>query len=200
MTPERIQHLDVQYILTLENSGALNRRASPFAEAGRFDRYRDCVADAIGDIRRHLKEPILAPHEYAYIYLAMWSREEVRGAMPDHVLSGYEDIHRRLLEKNIDPYVLFPNLEQPVQPTTTQPETLESTPIMSAKITFKTVTFINNEDVTRMTEEQLIGAVKTIENEIADLQAVKTESTKIAAKIVEAQATLANVVAVLDAR
>jgi hypothetical protein len=71
---------------------------------------------------------------------------------------------------------------------------------MSKQITFKTITYINNADVTALSDEQLIDAIKTIEKEIADLKGVTTKSKKIEAKISDAEATLAKVVEVLDAR
>jgi hypothetical protein len=71
---------------------------------------------------------------------------------------------------------------------------------MSNQITFKTVTYINNNDVMTLTDEQLITYIKAIEREIADLKSVATKSKKIEAKIADAEATLAKVVEVLDSK
>jgi hypothetical protein len=71
---------------------------------------------------------------------------------------------------------------------------------MSNTVEIKTITYINNADVTKLSDEQLIDAIKTIENEIVALKAVKTKSTKITIKINEALHTLAKVVAILDGR
>lgn len=84
------------------------------------------------------------------------------------------------------------NNPQP-QPEPTQENTM-------ASIEIKNITFINNTDVTTMTDEQLIDAIKRLENEATDLRGVVTASTKIKAKIAGLEETLAKVVAILDAR
>lgn len=79
-----------------------------------------------------------------------------------------------------------------------QPETTQENPMPSIEI--KNVTFINNTDVTQMTDEQLIGTIKNIEQEIADLEAVKSKSVAIGKKVGQLNETLLKVVAILDAR
>jgi len=81
-----------------------------------------------------------------------------------------------------------------------QPETQLSQENNMASIEIKNITFINNVDVTTLTDEQLIDSIKNLEAEIAGLQAVKTESTKVKAKIAALEDTLTKVVAILDAR
>jgi hypothetical protein len=79
------------------------------------------------------------------------------------------------------------------QPETTQENTMPS-------IEIKNVTFINNTDVNHMTDEQLIGAIKNLEQEISDLEAVKSKSVAIGKKVGQLNETLLKVVAILDAR
>ena len=79
------------------------------------------------------------------------------------------------------------------QPETTQENTMPS-------IEIKNVTFINNTDVNHMTDEQLIGTIKNLEQEISDLEAVKSKSVAIGKKVGQLNETLLKVVAILDAR
>lgn len=65
---------------------------------------------------------------------------------------------------------------------------------------FETKSYIFGNDVTTMSEEALIQAIKRVEEQIADLKAVKTKSTKIAANVTKLQEQLASIVAELDAR
>lgn len=71
---------------------------------------------------------------------------------------------------------------------------------MSNQIIIANKTFINNVDVTTMSDDQLIDAIKKVEKEIEDLGSVKTKSKKIEAKISEANETLNKLVSLLDAR
>jgi hypothetical protein len=81
-----------------------------------------------------------------------------------------------------------------------QSETQSTKEEIVSTIEIKTITYINHEDVSKLTEEALIQWIKSIEVEIENLQAVKTQSTKIQAKIRGLQETLAKVVEILDAR
>ena len=65
---------------------------------------------------------------------------------------------------------------------------------------FETKSYIFGNDVKNMTEEALIHAIKRVEEQIADLKAVKTKSKKIAANVAKLEEALASIVAELDAR
>ena len=71
---------------------------------------------------------------------------------------------------------------------------------MSNQIIIANKTYINNVDVTTMSDDQLIDAIKKVEKEIEDLGSVKTKSKKIEAKVSEANETLNTLVTLLDAR
>lgn len=73
-------------------------------------------------------------------------------------------------------------------------------PPMNAAIPIETITYVYGQDVKGMTEAQLIAAIKQVEKEIGLLSDVKSKSKKIAAKIAEYEKTLADIVAVLDAK
>ena len=64
----------------------------------------------------------------------------------------------------------------------------------------ETRTIIFGQDAAAMSEQQLIGAIKKVEGQIAALKEVKTSSKKIAGNIKELEKQLDAIVAVLDAR
>jgi len=76
----------------------------------------------------------------------------------------------------------------------------EEAPQMSDKIIVETKHFLNNVEIKTLNDAQLIDAIKTVEKEIDTLEAVKTKSKKITAKVEECKVTLAAIVAHLDAR
>jgi hypothetical protein len=81
-----------------------------------------------------------------------------------------------------------------------QPETQSTKEETVSSIEIKTITYINDADVSKLTEEALIQWIKSIELEIDNLELVKTQSTKIQAKITGLKETLTKVVEILDAR
>ena len=185
----REDFITAQYIWALENEHVFVTKARHEAERDNFYQFTRLVQTYTQQLRRHLDD-VPASVEWAYIYIEMWHR--MGGHQPNY---GWHS-------DNADKYHISKRLvaeemaaKQPTQSTETTEEIN-----MSNKITFKTVTYINNADVTALTDEQLIDAIKIIEREIADLKGVTTKSKKIEAKIADAEATLAKVVEVLDAR
>lgn len=210
MTPERQDHMTTQYIWALENDNAFITRARPMVEQGRFDAFRTAVSDAIRPTRALIGE--LNSHsirgvEWSFLYLEMWVQ------MGGSTLLFSSAAHRLSFQFQLDRlrehgFALSPHgcvrthtspqpIPVPSLQTLAEPE---KETIMSTQINIKNVTFINGVDVTDMTDAQLIEAIKKVEAEIATLKAVGVKSTKIAAKITEAEATLAKVVEILDAR
>jgi hypothetical protein len=218
MKEERKEFLITQYIWALENEQVFVTKAQHEVERGHFFQFSTYVQYYTRDLRRELQDVPKAV-EWAYLFTEMWSR--MGGHAPNYAWHSkdadiYHQQKRRLAEHaattltnpcaevSLGQYLQeVTQLCQAVDTLTSQPisqfETTKETP-MSNKVIFKTVTFINNVDVNTLTEEQLIDAVKTIEREIADLKSVATQSKKIAAKIADAEATLAKVVKVLDAK
>lgn len=88
---------------------------------------------------------------------------------------------------------------------TQSPQTTTKESIMAAINTNETTAFetkqiIFGQDATKMSEDDLIQAIKRVEGDIAKLKEVKTTSKKIAANIAAHEEQLAQIVAVLDAR
>ena len=188
----REDFITVQYIWALENEHVFVTKARHEAERGNFYQFARLAKRYAGDVAAILDdEPSL--FEWAFIYIEMWHR--MGGYHPDDTDGEWhsDDADKYLNSKSLVAQAMA--AKQPTHPTET-PEEIN----MSKQITFKTVTYINNADVTALTDEQLIDAIKTIEREIADLKGVTTKSKKIEAKIADAEATLAKVVEVLDAR
>lgn len=214
----RADHMITQYIWALENDSAFDKTAKGFVSNSLFNSFRVLVQTTIRPVRKMVGDDHsggIRPGEWAFLYLEMWIR-----------LGGFNSLKNELFH---DPDVMFfktrlgraghritrhgvvaddtPESQNPCaeiilgqpQPCVLAPEPEKEEPMYNT-VEIKTITYINNADVTKLTDEQLIDAIKTIENEIAALKAVKTKSTKITAKITEAQDTLAKVVAVLDGR
>jgi hypothetical protein len=76
--------------------------------------------------------------------------------------------------------------------------TSESTTVNSSKAT-QTITYIFGQDVTTMSSQQLISAATRVQNEITALKATGLVSTKVDSMVAEHQASLAVIVAALDA-
>ena len=187
----REDHITTQYVWSLENEHVFVTKARHEAERGNFYQFQKLVADTACPLYRALDD-VLRPEEWAYLYLELWHR--MGGYHPDDTdgdwYVGNADRYHRC--KQLIAKAMATN---PTQSTETPEETN-----MSNQITFKTVTYINNNDVLSLTDEQLITYIKAIEREIADLKSVATKSKKIEAKIADAEATLAKVVEVLDSK
>lgn len=96
---------------------------------------------------------------------------------------------------------------RPIQSAATITPTLasnleERTDIMPIDTTkpFVSADYVYGQDTSDMSEAQLLGAIKKIEKEIADLESIKTASTKIASNITGLKTALEKVVAALDAK
>ena len=188
----REDFITTQYIWALENEYVFVTKARHEAERNNFHQFRTLVERSTRELRRGLND-VPSAVEWAYIYIEMWHR--MGGYHPDDTDGewGAYDSAKYCHNKRLVTEAMA--AKQPTQSTETTEEIN-----MSQQITFKNVTYINNNDVTALTDEQLIGFIKAIEREIADLKGVTTKSKKIEAKIADAEATLAKVVEVLDAR
>lgn len=215
MTEDRVDHMITQYIWTLENDGTFVEKARDLIENNKFNEFRDLCGDHIRPVRRMLEEGhvggILGP-EWSFLYLEMWVRlggfnrlmsnlyynNDARFQIDRLEKAGYGVSRNGVIPlaeaKNPCAEIL---ISQPQPCVLAEPE--KEVPV-SKKIIIANVTFINNVDVTTMNDAQLIDAIRTIENEINDLKAIKAKSVKIAAKILDAQLTLNKVVEILDAR
>lgn len=67
-------------------------------------------------------------------------------------------------------------------------------------VAFETVHYVYGTDVAKMTDDQLVDAIKQVEAEIAEVGVVKTKSKKIDAKKAELNDMLAKIVETLDGR
>jgi hypothetical protein len=192
----------IHYIWALEDNPVFVTEARNEAERGHFLLFCAHVRYYTQDFRRKHHD-VLSAAEWAYLYIEVWHR--MGGYQPNcewhsKDIGGYLQQKRMLAEHAIT--LTNPCAETSLgqsQPCALAPEPKKEEP-MSNTVEIKTITYINNVDVTKMSDEQLINAIKTIENEIAALKAVKTKSTKITIKINEALHTLAKVVAILDGR
>lgn len=209
----RTDYLITQYVWALENDQSFVIAAKNDVDTASFKKFCSRIHNGTRRLREELEDSF-EPHEYSFLYFELW----IRFGGFDHLMSALyknHDVEFNIARLEKGGYKIHRNgvflindtptnssakvsFGQP-QPCVLAPEPEKEEP-MSNTVEIKTITYINNVDVTKLTEEQLIDAIKTIEGEITALKAVKTKSTKITAKIAEAENTLAKVVEVLDAR
>jgi hypothetical protein len=229
MTPERLDHMTVQYVWGLENDQVFMLKGRHEAQRGNFSQFRRLVGSYIMPIRKMLDEDkahALSGVEWSFLYLEMWKR--LGGSVSpgsfshsnnyaefdyqlDRLTSAgycltYRGVERRQDNKNPCAEI---SLGEP-QPCTLQEPQQENAmnDYTTGKITnpvkmapaFETKNYIFGNDVEHMSEEALIQAIKRVEEQITDLKAVKTKSTKIAANIAKLQEQLDSIVAELDKR
>ena len=224
MTPERLDHMTVQYVWGLENDQVFMVRAKHEVERGHFAQFRRLVGSYIMPIRKMLDEDkahALSGVEWSFLYLEMWKRlgggcstcgfsTENNYAEFDYQLDRLTSAGYCLTTRGVEKRQDNPCAEISLsQPCNINPEgELSMNDYTTGKIAnpvkmapaFETKNYIFGNDVATMSEEALIQAIKRVEEQITDLKAVKTKSTKIAANIAKLQEQLDSIVAELDKR
>jgi len=92
-------------------------------------------------------------------------------------------------------HYLEPNFSEKAKTLLNSTEIKKEKPMQT---TVETKHFVNNIDVTNMSEQDLIDAIKMAEKEVKSLQEVKVESKKVKAKVEEINAAIAKMVEHLD--
>lgn len=217
----REDHMTVQYVWALENDQAFMTKAKHEAERGNYDQFRILVQAAIKPTRRLLGEAHtegINGYEWSFLYLELWCRmggrfvdfphsndAEVFALHVKHLRTAGYGFNRGGVIHFTPARFTNPRAEVSIgKPQLCTLSTLNPEPIqeneMSNQITIVNKTLINGVDVTIMSDEQLIDAIKKVEKEVEELKSVKTKSKKIAAKIDEANKTLTALVELLDGR
>lgn len=212
----RLDHMVTQYVWALENEQVFMIKARHEVERSNFDQFRLLVQQYIRPVRKALDENRigdLSPPEWSYLYMEMWARLRYGEGRNFPVMresdekdyayhldrlnkAGYK-VTRQGVEpfdsgKLPDPRADVGEPSNPIEPIKENE--------MSNQITIVNKTLINGVDVTTMSDEQLIDAIKKVEKEIEELKQVKTQSKKIGAKIDDATKTLSTLVELLDNR
>lgn len=209
----RVDYLTTQYVWALENDQAFMLKARHEAERSNFNQFRRLVGSYIIPTRRTLGdmgEGAFTGAEWSFLYLEMWLRLRSDDVYPNMNTANYDDFEFHVGRLNEAGFVLTgrgvvpmtapilhnpcAEIALPTQPVQPQEKTV------SNQITIQNKTFINGVDVAGMSDEQLIDAIKKVEKEVEELNSVKTKSKKITAKVEQAQATLAQLVELLDGR
>ncbi len=176
-----IDMLTTQYAWTVQSDGRWYREASAAWDHNNPQQFDRVCWSAVGRVCKQLDESLTGDW-------IQWIVNELR---------------RQFIQGKIDCSSPVPSLfRADVVKAHSARENLFTTQeikIMNATA-FSTKHFVYGQDVTGMTEEQLIDAIKKIEAEIANLKTVKTESKKITDKIKALEVMLGSVVAALDAK
>lgn len=184
-------------LLTLQNEGELYRKLQKVEDSNHgINVGWSYVANC------YPKWCFLSKAQQAYIFFVLW---EWVGKDTLTLSKRHEDYHHSILaefwkkhyqesqaEKNLNLVAQYLN-------ETTQQEKQEMNATTSTPA-FQTKHYVFGQDTTTMTEEQLISAVQSVENEISNLKGIKTKSKAIDKKIVAWQTMLDSIVEVLDNR
>lgn len=170
--------LEQQYVWAIENDAAV---ISHIKNQATFSQHCGAVIPAI--VRKIASEAgFTAPRSIEMNYIVA-------------------EVNRRILGRPTGVRYMGPVSPQPEFqefPLTTEKEEIMNT--QTSVVAFETVHYVYGTDVAKMTDDQLVDAIKQVEAEIAKLDVVKTKSKKIDAKKAELNDMLAKIVETLDGR
>lgn len=176
----RQQELYARVVLTLENNREWYEATANYLTPSSWEYFRSACNDYRGLVKG------LSLGEIRYINISLLeSRLGRKLGLSDFDYASNQ--YREYAEKYIAQY--------------NQPETTpikEETIMNTTTPAFETKHFVFGADVSTLSADNLIEAVKKIENEITALKAVTSKSTYIDNRVVELTAMLANVVEQLD--
>jgi len=181
-TKARQQKLYEQVVLTIENTHEWYEATSSYLTPSSWDYFRSACNE-------HRDNTIkgLSPNDIRYVNICLLeSRLGRKLVISDfnHAASQYREDAEKYIAQYNQPETTFIKEETIMNPYNTP--------------AFETKHFVFGTNVHIMSADQLIEAVKKIENEITALKAVASKSTYIDNRIVELNNMLANVVEQLD--
>lgn len=88
--------------------------------------------------------------------------------------------------------------EHPLYPSTIEQETIKKEETKMIKI--ETITYVNDEAVSDLSDDDIIKIISTTEGEIKKLKGIETKSKTITAKIEELTKNIEDLVAIMDTR
>lgn len=226
MDAKRMEYLDHQYVLTIQNERSWYTRARSALLRGSFDTFCTITrteALMVGKVRGERLHPL----DHAYIERELFEQFDQEDRRPAMRGRAYPDQWREL-NRAIEAWGQMPKkaesakrmmlsmnefFEEISEQIETATHTLaevgeafnnavQETKEINAmsNIPFTTKNYVFGQDVANMTEEQLIAALKKVEGEIANLKGIGAKSKKIEQMIKDAEAGLAKIVEVLDAK
>jgi hypothetical protein len=225
MDAKRRQYLYDQFVLTLQNEGDWYRSACRYLQQyDSLTKFRTLTDDWVHNYVGRWNCDDLNSMEYAYIQMELFKHLKEQGMTPpitawpaawvrcveqiractkqerdakmakseqrtkvsmDEILGHLENANETFLD-------VEEKLNAAIEETK-EKNTMNNIP-------FITKNYVFGQDVSVMTEDQLIASIKKVEAEIANLEAVKTKSKKIEQLIKDAKDGLAKIVEVLDAK
>lgn len=182
MDAMRQEHLTHQYVWAIQNESRWYHRAKSLHTQGHFARFANFCKSWMRDLNYALEgagQRRLSVADEEFIANALW--EQMGGGAESSSPNAEQgDADEKLPAQNETNHEKEPNMNM------SQPA-------------FETKSYIYGQDVSRMTEPELISAIKVVETEIAKLQEIKTKSKKIQANIEALQGSLTKIVEALDA-
>mgnify|MGYP000898315850 FL=1 len=170
-----------------------NQLFIPILNDARFavELKRWCWNDLVNQFRAAVKQAVFAIQRENDLSVTIANREAVTIALWEHYQREREEEAERQYQQS--------TLSEPYTPR--PPRSLKKEPLMSTKPpAFETKHFVNGQDTTTLSDDELIQAIKNLETEIAKLSEVKTESKKITDKISKLDEQRAAIAKLLDSR
>lgn len=196
------EHMYNQYVLTIINDGTWYREAYPCWKNNNFDGFRNHTLAFITKTRQDLRHSVRSTDETRFIVLSCW----------DHLIQSnlnrlmtIHDIPEQSYINTFERWIHQVKCEaafgtQPISKPESLSETLEDTQMNSTATAFETKHFVFGSDISTLSSNQLIDAIKKVEAEIADLKSVKTKSKHITERVKELEDMLGKIVEALDAK
>lgn len=200
MTQQYFNHAETQYYMPIVNDGVLYSDLMKELKSQRnFASFTSLVSQYMSRLRQRYSLHEILLKESVYVRLSVLRYMLSPGEISQRY--GNDEEFCKLISfchRNDMGWLASRVLGKKFPQPETQPQPKKENTMASIEI--KTVTYINDADVTKLTDEQLIDSIKKLEAEYGALESVGTKSIKIEAKKAEIKDTLAKVVAILDAR
>lgn len=180
-------------LLTLENEGELYQRTQMARDNGNFISFRSHVNHWVTSRFDTKERTPLTPDKRCEIFAELWYRQvgnvdAIRSHLPA-LPSHYTEVIKKYEPRDNAPDLSTTLKESEMNPT---PNTLS--------IAFETRHYVYGHDIKNLSADQLIDAIKRVENEIETLKSVKTKSKHITGRIKELETMLNEIVAALDSK
>jgi hypothetical protein len=204
MTEHDFQYFHDQYYLAIVNDGAWHNNLRCVLEDRNFKPFVLRVDDFVDILRKRHK--LYEPDTDDKVYIRLMVLEYMLSSEMVKARFGNDDIFcKHISYAHSHGFGWLASQVMGNHPATPeaingQPETKPIQENLMPSIEIKNITYINDADVTKLSDGQLIDSIKQLEVEYSALSSVRATSTKIEAKKAEIMETRDKIVAILDAR
>ena len=188
-----INFLQDKYIAVIQNDPDWYGKVLPLKNTKDWVPFIVITLDYINNITRKENHLYIPPSHRYYIYVALWTELNIEAPEALVIDAEYARLHNhQYVEKALLAYI---NRQPQPQPQYKEYETMKT-----ETVKIQTITYINGGDINQMSVDQLIDSIRTCEDEIDGLKAIQTKSSAIDKKIANIEATLSQLVIILDGK